>query len=211
MRDVSSCANFAPIFLYERPSAKNIEYKISTGGESVMKSAKILAIVACACLLSVTMMYSARHAYAQDDDQVDEDAGSWSTPGGGSADEESSPDMKKPPLDVQGCWDGTAIDNNPTLGMGTVIFESLEQDGKKLEKTSNFDFRFAGGSYNALGHLTGAVSSTGFTFKGSAGKGCPISGSATGDDTSMTGKFKFGKKCKHDFDSGTFAIFNPCT
>jgi hypothetical protein len=27
----------------------------------------------------------------------------------------------------------------------------------------------------------------------------------------MTGKFKFGKKCKHDFDSGTFAIFNPCT
>lgn len=145
MRNVSSCANFAPIFLYERPSAKNIEYKISTGGESVMKSAKILAIVACACLLSVIMMYSARHAYAQDDDQVDENAGSWSTPGGGSADadEVSSPDMKKPPLDVQGCWDGTAIDNNPTLGMGTVIFESLEQNGKKLEKTSNFDFRFS--------------------------------------------------------------------
>ncbi len=176
-----------------------------------MKSAKILAIVACACLLSVSMMYSARHAYAQDDDHVDEDAGSWSTPDGGSADEESSPEMKKPPLDIQGCWGGTAIDNNPTLGMGTILFNSLEQNGKKLENTSSFDFRFAAGSFNALGHLTGTVSSKGFTFKGSAGAGCPVSGSATGDDTSMTGKFKFGKKCKHDFESGTFAIFSPCT
>jgi hypothetical protein len=175
-----------------------------------MSLAKTVAIVACAGLLSASLICSAHHAYAQDDDQIDENAGSWSTPDGGSADEGSSPETKKPPLDVQGCWGGEAMDSNPALGSGTILFNSLEQNGDKLESTSNFDFRFAGGTYNALGHLTGTVSSTGFTFKGSAGPGCPVSGSATGDDTAMTGKFKFGKKCKHDFKSGTFSIFNPC-
>ena len=173
-----------------------------------MKLAKMLAIVVGTGLLSAGVLCSTRHVYAQDEDQIDENAGSWSAPDDGSADEGSTPDAKKPPLDVQGCWQGTAIDNNPTLGMGTVLCNSFEQNGKKLESTSDFDFRF--GTFTALGHLTGTVSSTGITFKGSAGADCSVSGSATGNDTSMTGKFKFGKKCKHPFQSGTFAIKDFC-
>jgi len=174
-----------------------------------MKLVKTLAIVACAGLLSAAAMGSAHHAYAQDNDEIDENAGGWSTPDGGSADE-STPEARKPPLDVQGCWSGTAVDDNPALGDGTIIFNEFEQDGTKLENTSNFDFRFAGGSYNANGNLTGTVSSKGIKFKGSAGTDCPVSGSATGDNSAMMGKFKFGKKCAHDFKSGTFSITNFC-
>jgi hypothetical protein len=176
-----------------------------------MKLTKILGVVACVGLLSAGVISSGHHAYAQDDDEIDENAGSWSTPGGNSADEvASSPDSKKPPLNVDGCWDGTAIDDNPALGGGIVLFNGFDQSGKKLLSASNFAFSFAGGTFLAMGHLKGTVSNTGITFKGSAGPDCPVSGSATGSDTAMTGKFKFGKKCAHNFKSGTFAIHDFC-
>ena len=176
-----------------------------------MKSAKAFAILVCAGLLSITAVGSSRHAYAQENDGADDNTGFWiAGPSGSAPDEDSSPDSKKPPLDVSGCWGGTNIDKNPELGNGVENFNEFVQDGKKLESTSHFFFFWNAGAEEVAGTLTGTVSSTGITFKGSAGKDCTITGSAEGSDTAMVGKFKFSGKCKKEFEKGSFSIQDFC-
>ena len=168
-----------------------------------MKLAKTLAIVACAGLLSVCGMGSTHHAYAQEAEE-----GAWNAAGAGSADE-SSPEAKKPPLDIGGCWDGTAEDKGD--GLGSAFFDFV-QDGTKLESSSpsEADVYWPDNTY-AYGPISGSVSSTGFKFKGSAGTGCPFHGSGKGSDTLLTGKITFGGQCAKFLKHVTFSISpGPC-
>jgi hypothetical protein len=130
--------------------------------------------------------------------------------GVGSADEDASPDAKKPPIDVAGCWQGSNQDRNPALGAGFENFNQFVQNGTKLENTSNFFFFWNGGMEGTSGKLKGSVSSTGITFKGSAGMGCTISGSGKGNASQIKGKFRFSGKCEKEFKSGTFTITPGC-
>jgi hypothetical protein len=167
-----------------------------------MKFAKTLALVACAGLLSTAAIGSARHAYAQDEDQVDRD---------GSIGDDSMPDFKAPPIDLQGCWGGETTDKNPDFIEGSLSFESV-QDGKKLDPTSTFEFIWdtSDGEVLATGHFKGTVSSTHFNFKGATGDGCKVSGSAKGSSSGLAGKFKFEGNCKKELESGTFSISHGC-
>jgi hypothetical protein len=164
-----------------------------------MKLPWTLAIVACAELLSAGVVGSGRQAYAQN--AVMENAG----PGAGGADE-STPEDKRPPIDIGGCWTGTTDDGEGSI----IVVFSRTAPTRLKEKTSVFDFSWNSGFY-AYGHLKGSVDSTGITFKGHVGagypvSGCPVSGSGTGDDSEITGEFKFEGKCAKDFKSVSFSI-----
>ena len=169
-----------------------------------MKLGKTLLVVACAGLLSATVIGVARHADAQDAGES-QDVGSWNAAGSGSPDESSSPDAKAPPLNIQGCWFGSVTDIPD--GEGDATFEFV-QNGKKIVSGSSFDFEWPDMSF-AVGPIKGTVSSNGFKFKGTAGKGCSITGSAHGDALGMEGTFHFHKKCGKFFKSGPFSI-SPC-
>jgi len=188
----------------------NICRNIQQGEGFAMKFAKTLAIAAGAGLLSAAVMGSARYVYAQDEGEVEQNAeGWWTSEGIGGAGEESSPDAKKPPIDVAGCWQGTNQDRNLTLGTGDQNFHFV-QNGMMLENTSNFFFFWNGGMQGATGTLKGSVSSTGIIFKGNTGTGCKIKGSGKGNASQITGKFKFSGTCKKEFESGTFTITPGC-
>jgi hypothetical protein len=162
-----------------------------------MKSAKKIAVVACAGLLTAAIVGSARHTYAQPPQQE-----GWSFGGSGSADASSSPDAKTP-LNIAGCWRGS-VKEKPD-GTGTATF-AFAQNGSALNGTdSGFDFEWSDGNF-AHGNITGTVSSKGFVFTGSAGAGCPISGSGTGTASAISGKFTFGGKCGKFVPKGTFSI-----
>jgi hypothetical protein len=185
---------------------------MSEGGEGVVKLAKAFAVVACAGLLLAGVMSSARQAFAQQG-EVDSDQGYWSA---GSADADSaaelSPESKIPPLEIDGCWSGIA--GAKTLGVGDAFF-NFNQDGKKLlgKNTSLLEFSWAGPpEKNAEGPLSGKVTSKGFKFKGSAGKGCNFKGDGEGNASVLTGKIKFSGKCAKTFEDVTFSVNpQPCS
>jgi hypothetical protein len=187
-----------------------LTFWMSKSGKSVMKIAKTLAIMACAALLSAGVIGSARHAYAQDASEIDQDAGAWSGPDAGTADE-SSRKIKVHPLDIKGCWSGDVADL--AEGMGTATFDfDQNSNRKKLVKASKYDFEWPGMVY-ARGPMKGSVSSTGFQFNATvinAGEKCEISGSGTGDDTELTGTIEFGEACATIFEDVTFSITPGC-
>jgi hypothetical protein len=168
-----------------------------------MKVVKTFAIIVCASLLSATILGSARHAYAQDEPE-----GAWSAGSNANSEESSSPDMKAPPLIIAGCWQGDVQDKHD--GTGTANFGFFQNpSGKKLVASSSFDFEWPDQSF-AHGPIKGTVTSKGFKFKGNAGKGCPVHGSASGDETGMTGTAKFGGECAKFFKDVTFSITPGC-
>lgn len=172
-----------------------------------MRLAKVLAIVACGGLLSAGVIGSARHSYAQDAGENDASAGAWS-PGGTGSPDLSNLKAKVPPLDIFGCWQGDVEDTDD--GLGTAVFQFNQNlKGNKLRFGSTFDFEWGDGAF-AHGPMKGKVTSKGFKFKGNAGKQCPVSGSGTGDETSLTGTAKFGGECAKFFKNVTFLITPGC-
>jgi hypothetical protein len=167
-----------------------------------MRLAKTLAIVACAGLLSAVVMGPARRACAQNEEQVDPEAGSWSADIDGSGELNPETKVVKPPLDIQGCWVGTMTDR--AEGKGDVTFY-FEQNDTNLGDPSSFSFYWNSDNY-AEGPLLGSVSSKGFKFKGTATSKCSISGSGSGDAEKLRGKYTFKKECAVAFKGGTFTI-----
>ncbi len=173
-----------------------------------MKLAKTLAITACAGLLLAGVIGSAHHAYAQDADAIDQDAGAWSGPDVGAVNE-SSRQTKAHPLDIKGCWSGDVVD--AADGPGTVTFQFDQNSNlKKLKIGSIIHFQWTDGAYARV-PLKGTVTSTGFTFNGNAGVGCLVSGIGMGDDTALTGTVVFDGDCATLFQDVTFSIAPGCS
>src|SRR5271156_4663753 len=105
-----------------------------------MRFAKVFAIAACAGLLVAGAAGSARHAFAQDDDDADQSVGTLSAPDADSADD-ATPDAKQPPLDIAGCWNGTVNDEGD--GGGTAFFQFVVAgNGKKIQGGGNSGLDF---------------------------------------------------------------------
>ncbi len=170
-----------------------------------MKFAKVLSAMTCAGLLSLTLVGSARHVYAQDAAGTDETIGSWNGPDADSA-ELSNPDVKTHLLNIKGCWAGSVMDTGD--GAGTATFQ-FSQKHKKLVVGSTFKFQWPDTAM-ARGPLKGTVTSSGFSFKGNAGVGCEVSGNGSGDATAMTGTVVFVGACATIFQNVTFSITPGC-
>jgi hypothetical protein len=174
-----------------------------------MRLRKLLAIVVCAGLLSASAVVSARHAYAQDAEGADPEAGSWSADEVGPPDSNSEANTTKPPLDVQGCWSGKVHDR--AKGTGTISL-ALQQNGKLLEPHIS-GFQVFWDSHNfAEGPITkGSVGSNRIIFKGTATSKCAINASATGNANKLRGTYSFHKECSQAFKGGTFSVTpGPC-
>ena len=168
-----------------------------------MKLAETLLVMVCASLLSIG---SVRHAYAQDVDQGDQSIGAWGAPDPGIASPEAKTKVR--PLDIKGCWSGEVVDTGDDSGTATFQFDQ-NSNRKKLLVGSTFSFQWADSAF-ALGPIKGSVSSSGFKFKGNAGRGCAVSGSGTGDATALTGTFEFVGTCATLFQDVTFSIAPGC-
>jgi hypothetical protein len=175
-------------------------------GKLGSKLAKTLSVVTCAAVLAC-LLGSARHVYAQDAAETDENIGSWNGPDGNSA-EQSIGDVKKHPLSIKGCWAGSVMDTID--GGGTATFQFFQsKNHKKLLLGSTFKFLWPDTAM-ARGPLKGTVTSTGFSFKGNAGAGCTVSGNGTGDATAITGSVVFVGACATIFQDVTFSITPGC-
>jgi hypothetical protein len=175
-----------------------------------LKLAKTLAIVACAGLLSAGVMGSAHHAYAQDANEMDNDAGSWNSGSSDSPDEYNSVDVN-PLIALEGCWSGDIgqnISQNDTSTFNFVV------DGKTILSTSTFVFSFNNGDIMVGGMMKGTVTENGFKIKGSAGKGCKLKASGElggGGSQFIDGDYKFTGKCPKGIDKeGGISISQPC-
>jgi hypothetical protein len=176
-----------------------------------MKLAKTLAIAACAVLLSVGVIASAHHAYAQDSDEVDQNTGAWGAPDAGIADESSSK-TKVHPLDLKGCWSGNVVDTGD--GTGTTTFNFDQNSNLKKLKRSDFEFEWTDSAF-ARGPMKGSVTPTGFTFTSTvvdAGEVCQVRGSGMGDETELMGTVEFLGYCATTslFQNVTFSITPGC-
>ncbi len=169
-----------------------------------MSIVRTFAVVACAALLSTGVLSSAHRAYAQDAEDSLPDTGAWSAPGAGTADTAASPDAKKPPIDIGGCWDGSVTDKAD--GLGDAFF-GFTQNGKKIVGggASGIDLEWPDSSF-AYGPIQGTVSPQGIQFHGNAGKGCPFQGTGKGDSMELTGKILFGGKCAKFFKHVRFSV-----
>jgi len=165
-----------------------------------MKVAKTFILMITGGLLSCILLSSQRSVWAQEADQ-----GGWSAPEEANSDAKT---VKAHPMDISGCWSGTVTDTGD--GSGTPTFE-FHQNGnrKKLVIGSRFNFEWPDEAM-AEGPMKGSVTSTGFTFKGNAGATCKVSGSAVGDDTTLTGSIVFTGKCADIFQDVTFSITPGC-
>jgi hypothetical protein len=174
------------------------------------KLAKTLSVVTCAAVLAC-LFGSARHAYAQDAAETDENIGSWNGPDASA--EQSIGDVKKHPLNIKGCWAGTVMDTGDGAGTATLhIVQSSSR--KKLLLGSEFDFEWPGMVF-ARGPMRGTVSPTGFHFTSrlvDQGKVCTVTGSVTGNDTMLMGTAVFGGYCAtvSIFQNVMFSITPGC-
>lgn len=174
------------------------------------KVARTLLVVTFALLLSVGIVGKACRAYAQDADETDQRAGAWGAPDAGSADV-SDHKVKVYPLDIKGCWSGKVMDSGDGSGIATFVFHQ-NSNLKKLLSGSTFSFQWPDSAF-AHGPMTGSVSTTGFKFTSKvAGQGevCPVSGSAAGDDSALTGTVEFGGSCAATLQDVTFSIVQGC-
>jgi len=171
------------------------------------KLVKTLSAIVCVALLSAGILTSARHVYAQDAAETDENVGSWNGPDANSADQ-SIGDVKKHPLNIKGCWAGSVMDTGDGAGTATFQF-SQSKNHKKLLLGSTFKFQWPDRAM-ARGPFKGPVTSTGFSFKGNAGADCAVSANGTGDATAMTGTVVFVGACATIFQDVTFSITPGC-
>jgi hypothetical protein len=175
-----------------------------------MKFAKMLAVVGCAGLLLAGMIGSARHAYAQDANEIDNDGGSLNSGSSDSADEYNSAGIG-PLFDLSsGCWSGDIgqnISQNDTAIFNFVI------DGKKIQPSSTFVFSFNNGDIMVGGTMKGSDTEDGFKIKGSAGKGCKLKASGkSGGPGVLLGNYKFTGKCPGGIDKkGDLSITQGCS
>jgi hypothetical protein len=172
-----------------------------------MKFAKILAIIACASLLSAG---SARHVYAQDAGTADPEAGSWSADTDNSAESNSEAEVPaaKPPLDVEGCWSGRVHDRGEGKGNISIFFA---QNGAKLvPSVGGFDVVWNAHNFAQGPIVSGSVSSNGVAFKGTATSNCAIHASGTGNAMKINGTYTFRRACSQAFKGGTFTIKPGC-
>jgi hypothetical protein len=168
-----------------------------------MRLAKTSLLLICAGLLAAVVTWPARAAQAQDTTGQ----GSWSAPQGAGADYLDQT-VNAPPMALAGCWSGTVSD--AADGAGTVAFEFHQNKNlKKLRIGSTFNFQWGDGAM-AEGPLKGSVTSTGFTFRGNAGRTCKVSGSAVGNDTGLTGTVVFAGNCADLFQNVTLSIAPGC-
>ena len=173
-----------------------------------MNLAKALIAMTCAGILSIGMVGSACHAYAQDAGESDQNLGSWSAPGADSS-EQSIPLTKTHPLKIKGCWSGSVTDTAD--GTGTVTFQfNQSSNRKKILVGSVIQFAWPD-TAKATVPMKGSVTSSGFSFKGNAGQNCPVvSGSATVDAAALTGTVEFTGGCAMFFQNVTFSIARGC-
>ena len=172
-----------------------------------MRLAKALLAMTCAGLLSLGTVGSARHAYAQDAGNSDENLGSWSAPGADSS-EQSTPETKTHLLKIKGCWSGDVVDMAD--GTGTAAFQfNQNSNRKKLTIGSTFSFQWPDAA-KAHGPIKGLVNASGFTFTGSAGTHCALTGSGTGDVNALTGTVVFTGDCATFFQNVSFSITPGC-
>jgi hypothetical protein len=177
-----------------------------------MNLAKAVIAITCAGVLSLGVVGSARHAYAQDAGSTSNDVGTWSAPGA-DAEEQSIPDVKTHPLKIKGCWSGTVTDTGDGAGTATFHFNQ-NSSRKKLLLGSEFDFEWPAMVF-ARGPMRGTVTPTGFNFTSKVvdqGKVCTVSGSGSGDITMLTGTVVFGGYCTtvSIFQNVTFSITPGC-
>jgi hypothetical protein len=167
-----------------------------------LKLAKTLTIIACASLLSAGVIGFARHAYAQDAQEDDSEAGAW------SADIQNPPESNSEPkaINVHGCWSGTVDDGGE--GEGTATFK-FDRNGSALGPPSSFKFFWNAQNF-VHGPISGSLSSTGIKFKGTATKNCSIKGSGTLNGDDIDGTYTFQKACAADFLGGSFTLMKGC-
>lgn len=174
-----------------------------------MNLAKALLTTICAGVLLLGMAASARHAYAQDAGDADENLGTWSAPGSDSAEQSTH---KTRPLDLKGCWSGSVMDTGDGTGTATFHFDQNSSRTKLLG--SKFDFEWPAMVF-ARGPMKGTVTATGFTFTAKVvdqGKVCTISGTGAGGTTTLMGTVVFGGYCTTVslFQNVTFSVTPGC-
>jgi hypothetical protein len=168
-----------------------------------LKLAKAFVVIACASLLSVGVIGSVRHAYAQDAQENNPDAGAWSADGAGESSSEPSGLPK-----VRGCWLGTVDDGGE--GSGTATFH-FSQNGSTLVSPSKFKFFWNANNF-ARGPISGSVDSAGIKFKGRLTSNCSITGTGTFNGSNeIDGTYTFQKACAQFFLGGTFTITRGCS
>lgn len=172
-----------------------------------MSLARTFLIVACASLLSLGLATSASRAYAQDAGAMVANQGGWGAPDAGSTGDLSAKTKLKP-LEIKGCWSGEVDDSGDGAGAASVEFNQ-KSNRKKLVIGSTFNFQWPDSAF-AEGPIKGTVSATGFKFTGNAGAQCTVSGSGTGDATTMTGIVAFTGPCAAFFQDVTFSITPGC-
>jgi len=150
----------------------------------------------------LSVISPAGHARAQDSDDSQGTA-IWSAPGTSNADESTSPDSKKPPLDVGGCWPGSAKDKEAADGVAYFYFA---QEGTKISESDGSDLEFYwNNDYYIIADIKGTVSSDGVKFS-LRSKGCSLNGSAKGDDSELKGAVHFSGACGKAFKDVKFTV-----
>ncbi|MGA9722419.1 MAG: hypothetical protein WBQ86_08200 [Candidatus Binatus sp.] len=175
---------------------------------------KLFVIMACAGLLLAGVIGSSHRAYAQDADEIDQNAGAWSGPDAGS-DYESNSKTKVHPLDIKGCWSGNVVDTGDGVGTATFDFDQNSNHKKLVLRGSDFDFEWTDSAF-VRAPMKGSVTSTGFKFTTKVvdqGKVCTVSASGMGDDTELMGTVEFGGYCATMslFQNVTFSITPGCS
>jgi hypothetical protein len=173
-----------------------------------MRWVKTLLLVASAGLLLASLLGIVPRASAQDTGDIDPMAGAWSGPLGDSQDQSANLETKATPLNITGCWSGQADDTGD--GAGTAVFQFNHQSNPtKLVLGSTYHLSWSDQAF-AHGPMKGKVSSSGFSFKGTAGAGCGVSGSGTGSDTALSGTIVFKGNCAKILQNVTFSITPGC-
>jgi hypothetical protein len=170
-----------------------------------MRLAKASAIVAIASLLLAGVIGSALRAYAQDSEEIDPNASSWSAGTAGGADasiaEESSPGAAEPAARIWGCVSANVDDKAEGAGDLTFIFV---QSDRKVKNLGYYFFFWNEGNF-AQGPINGSISRREVNFQGSAGDGCSVTGRGAGHAWALSGKYEFHGECAKFFEGGTFS------
>jgi hypothetical protein len=158
-------------------------------------------------LLSAGVVGLARYSYALDPNPTGSDQAGWGAPSDDRPDAAVG-ESKAPTLLVAGCWSGEVDDAVDGAGTATMQFDH-NSNPRKLVNGSAFNFQWGDGAY-AYGPVKGTVTATGVKFKGTAGAGCELKGSAAGSDTQLTGTVEFRGNCASTFQDVTFSLAPGC-
>jgi len=123
---------------------------------------------------------------------------SWDGP-----DQNTEPETKSPPLDLNGCWEGTEQDQG---GEGT-LWINFVQNGRKLTRSTTGAISFSNGQRGS-GHLSGSANATKFHV-GHISPGCNVTfHGAPASDGDLVGRFNFNcpRSGIHTHFKGTFDL-----